>query len=175
VRAPHIPSTNEQRVAVTQRLGAAYLARFDALRAEILRERQRVELANRQLATEADFARLTALHRTSFKTADAAYDHLRAARGALDQIGQSIGTAKLERTQLVKSNRSIDMVRATLDHLHRDREAITAFRESFRSEVDVLNLQTRQLKLRIRDSCGRQGCKWYQDLETRIAEKRSEA
>lgn len=163
-----------QRAAVARHLGQQYVARQEQLSTKVAAERQRLRIATQAAATSADFQRLTALHRTSYLTADSAYAHLTAARNALRSVGESIGAMKDERTRRHRSRQPFDDIRMALNGLHRDREAIQAYRDSFKRDVDDLNLQTRALKLKIRDSCGTRGRTWYDDLERRIAARRTE-
>lgn len=167
------PDAASQRAAVARHLGQKYLARQDQLRAEVDAERRQLDAAFRRSATSLDFDRLVALHRASYRVADASYAHLTDTRTALRAIGDAIGSMKAERDRRYRARQPFNDIRLALDGLHSDRKALTAYRDSFEADVDALNSQTRDLKLRIRDSCGARGRIWYAELEQRTAERRA--
>ena len=126
-----------------------------------------------------DFTFLTDLHYSSHRVGDAAHKLLQDARTSCNSIKNMINTSKTKKNELksILSNSSkedkknilieIRAINAFTTSIFAELNTVINQRQSMFDEVKRLNLQTRELKLAIRDRCGSRGQDWYNRLQER--------
>jgi len=130
-----------------------------------------------------DFYFLNELHYSSVQISNSAYQLLDDSRTSFNGINKMLKKAKEQKKMLQnkldsykkeKNNHKVNEMKEELkmvNELRRnvfdDRDKLKLQKESFLSEVQRLNHQTRELKELIRDRCGAKGEDWYFRLEAR--------
>lgn len=162
--------------------------RYQDTQRDIEWHRKNIEEHLREAQQSYDFRLLTDLHFSSMKVADEAHKLLAGAHASISAIVKALTSAKEQIAQLAEERKSaigykarkaiseeIDGLRKLRTSLFEDKNALTAQRENFLSEVKRLNNQTRLLKEAIRDRTGSRGTEWYQRHLARRAAKRAAA
>lgn len=121
-----------------------------------------------------DFHNLTNIHYFSFKTADMAYkllhDEISIKEGIDKMINKSLSEKrKIEKTLSNNSQKQKDLkeINELINELRKNKNSVGDQSRRFKTKLYELNLQTRELKLLIKEECGQQGYDWYVRLEER--------
>ena len=167
-----------------------FLLKSREYEAKIVEARREIQREVEAFRGDAAFHELCNLHHRSANVADKAYEALQFAKSAEWEIGSTIGKVKQKRDELslkrkkarrarnesasVSYQRELDSLFRLKDALYEQLAIIKSKREQFHSQLKALNMETRQLKFRIRDS-GPRGYRWYQELGIRTNARKKRA
>jgi len=144
-----------------------------------------IEIHIQEVKSSYDFKLLTDIHYSSFIVANSAYKLLDDARTSLNAIGKIILKTKSEKNELLAKIKQVKtkeekkelienlkLINELRTDLFNDKDKVKLQRDEFYNEVKRLNQQTNELKIFIKERCGRKGTDWFNRLEERIRIKR---
>lgn len=147
--------------------------------------RENIEAHIHEARDSYNFKLLTDIHFSSFVVADSAYNLLDDARISLNAIGNILLKTKKDKEQFSaqlnetrnkgERNSIIENIKVLNDFrrsVFDDKDKVKAERDNLLSEVKRLNQQTNELKIFIRERCGKKGIDWYDRLEERRKQKK---
>lgn len=158
-------------------------ARWEHKRIEVQKtiEEHRINIERNLEAAQSsyDFRFLTDLHFSSHRVGDSAHKLLDDARTSCNTLKRMISDSKMKKNELKVQISSatrpekqillseIREITSFVTSIFAELELVSKQRKEMYDEVQRLNLQTRNLKLAIKDRCGDRGKEWYEKLQKR--------
>ncbi|USX56154.1 hypothetical protein [Lentzea sp. HUAS12] len=144
----------------------------EQVQARLVKLQARAPVRNRR--GEVEFHSLRVFHRESYQCADTAHLAYTSAQTSLRTMSPLVRRARSAALQLTVSRRARAEMRAAATHLATSCGELRAQVDHGLGMVRDLNANTSELKHEIRDNCGAQGRRWFEELEERIEQAREE-
>ncbi|MFD9701040.1 hypothetical protein [Lentzea sp. NPDC059081] len=127
--------------------------------------------------SDVEFHSLRVFHRESYQCADTAHMAYRSAQTSLHTMSYLVRRSRLAQHRVVLPSRGARQARAEMQavatHLARSHGELRVQVDQGLEVVRDLNADTSELKHEIRDSCGAQGRRWFEELEDRVEQARA--
>ena len=173
---PYVAPVTLESVRAQNRQAAKELRRIRADNGRIARMVAKVEAQLADAHTRRDFATLRTMHHESYGCADSVYAHYRSVQDSLKIVASTVRSVRMSTWQPAGlAVRAVSRnARVRLGQLRVEAGGLAGTAGDLRAEwlrnrdlVQQLNARTADLKFQIRDECGPDGMRWFEELEAR--------